>query len=84
MTSSKISVPIYNSPYQPGVNPVSFFGGNGLLISPANLISHGLLGNTQSECHFPSDAGDYESVIPFNLRRKHRALHTDSRQPYDT
>ena len=57
-----------NSPYQ----SVSSFAGNGLLISPANLIADGLLRASDCECQFAPDMVDYDSVIPF----KHRLLET--------
>jgi len=57
-----------NSPYQ----AMSSFAGNGLLISPANLISDGLLRAGDCECDFAQDVVDYDSVIPF----KHRLLET--------
>jgi 4-alpha-glucanotransferase len=53
-----------NSPYQ----PMSSFAGNALLISPAALISDGLLKPTDSESNFPADVVDYDSVIPFKAR----------------
>jgi len=55
-----------NSPYQ----SLSSFAGNSLLISPGSLISDGLLQANDCESHFPAEAVDYESVIPF----KHRLL----------
>jgi 4-alpha-glucanotransferase len=51
-----------DSPYQ----PLSSFAGNGLLISPDNLIEDGLL--RASDCEgqsFPVTAVDYGAVIPF-------------------
>ena len=51
-----------NSPYQ----SLSSFAGNALLISPACLLSDGLL--TSKDCAspgFPCDLVDYDSVIPF-------------------
>jgi 4-alpha-glucanotransferase len=57
-----------NSPYQ----SLSSFAGNGLLISPASLISDGLLQASDAQSHFSADVTDYESVIPF----KHRLLET--------
>jgi 4-alpha-glucanotransferase len=56
-----------NSPYQ----PLSSFAGNGLLVSPDNLIKEGLL--QASDCEgqsFSAAAVDYDTVIPF----KHRLL----------
>jgi 4-alpha-glucanotransferase len=50
-----------NSPYQ----SLSSFAGNGLLISPDQLISDGLLRAGDCDAHFSSDAVDYNSVIPF-------------------
>ena len=55
-----------NSPYQ----SMSSFAGNGLLISPSQLIADGLLPAKDCECNFAADAVEYESVIPF----KHRLL----------
>jgi 4-alpha-glucanotransferase len=55
-----------NSPYQ----SLSSFAGNALLISPAGLISDGLLKASDCEQHFGSDIVEYDSVIPF----KHRLL----------
>ncbi len=55
-----------NSPYQ----PMSSFAGNGLLISPAQLVREDLL--TAGDCagDFPHDAVDYDAVIPY----KHKLL----------
>jgi 4-alpha-glucanotransferase len=56
-----------NSPYQ----PLSSFAGNGLLISPDDLIKDGLL--RASDCEgqsFSATAVDYDTVIAF----KHRLL----------
>jgi 4-alpha-glucanotransferase len=75
-----------NSPYQ----SLSSFAGNGLLISPASLISEGLLKPGDSDAQFAPDLVDYDSVIPF----KHRLLESawtyfnagkrqDLRSPYD-
>jgi 4-alpha-glucanotransferase len=50
-----------NSPYQ----SLSSFAGNGLLISPDELISDGLLRTGDCDQHFSPDAVDYDSVIPF-------------------
>lgn len=58
-----------NSPYQ----SLSSFAGNGLLISPDCLISDGLLRANDCESHFPSDAVDYDSVIPFKRRLLEKA-----------
>jgi 4-alpha-glucanotransferase len=53
-----------NSPYQ----LLSSFAGNGLLISPAGLVSDGLLNASDCASQFPSDVVDYDSVIPFKER----------------
>jgi 4-alpha-glucanotransferase len=53
-----------NSPYQ----SLSSFAGNDLLISPASLISDGLLQAGARESHFPVSVVDYDSVIPFKQR----------------
>src|SRR5271169_414975 len=53
-----------NSPYQ----PMSSFAGNALLISPACLISDGLLKTKDCDGNFSSDVVDYEAVIPFKNR----------------
>src|SRR5580658_8057527 len=50
-----------NSPYQ----SMSSFAGNALLISPGSLIPDGLLQASDAQSHFPADAVDYDSVIPF-------------------
>jgi 4-alpha-glucanotransferase len=55
-----------NSPYQ----SLSSFAGNALLISPAALISDGLLQASDCQSQFSADKVDYDSVIPF----KHRVL----------
>ena len=55
-----------NSPYQ----SLSSFAGNALLISPAGLISDGLLRASDCEQRFASEVVEYDSVIPF----KHRLL----------
>lgn len=55
-----------NSPYQ----SLSSFAGNVLLISPARLISDGLLKASDCDARFSSEFVDYASVIPF----KHRLL----------
>jgi len=53
-----------DSPYQ----AMSSFAGNAMIVSPASLISEGLLKPTDCQGHFPLDAVDYESVIPFKIR----------------
>jgi 4-alpha-glucanotransferase len=53
-----------NSPYQ----PISSFAANPALISPDSLISVGLLQPGDCRAEFPSDAVDYDSVIPFKNR----------------
>jgi 4-alpha-glucanotransferase len=53
-----------NSPYQ----ALSSFAGNALLISPASLISDGLLRASDGQSNFPTDVVDYDSVIPFKER----------------
>ena len=53
-----------NSPYQ----SMSSFAGNAMLISPASLISDGLLNAKDCECNFPADMVDYDAVIPFKNR----------------
>ena len=53
-----------NSPYQ----SMSSFAGNELLISPGSLISDGLIQASDAQSHFPADAVDYDSVIPFKQR----------------
>jgi 4-alpha-glucanotransferase len=53
-----------NSPYQ----PISSFAVNPALISPDPLISEGLLKTADCQCDFPSDAVDYDAVVPFKLR----------------
>src|ERR1700681_572122 len=55
-----------NSPYQ----SLSSFAGNVLLISPAALISDGLLHASDCDANFAPDVVDYNSIIPF----KHRLL----------
>src|SRR5580692_3163477 len=55
-----------NSPYQ----SLSSFAGNGLLISPDDLIQEGLLTSDFEQPTFPVTTIDYDSVIPF----KHRLL----------
>ncbi len=58
-----------NSPYQ----SLSSFAGNALLISPASLISEGLLQAKDCESHFSPDVVDYDSVIPFKLQLLQKA-----------
>jgi len=53
-----------NSPYQ----SMSSFAGNAMLISPACLISDGLLAAKDCESSFASDVVDYDAVIPFKVR----------------
>ena len=53
-----------NSPYQ----SLSSFAGNVLLMSPARLVSEGLLQASDCVSHFSADAVDYNSVIPFKRR----------------
>ncbi|MGB9363157.1 MAG: 4-alpha-glucanotransferase, partial [Candidatus Sulfotelmatobacter sp.] len=53
-----------NSPYQ----PISSFAVNPALISPDSLISEGLLKSADCQANFPSDAVDYDAVIPFKAR----------------
>src|SRR5579863_7340664 len=55
-----------NSPYQ----SLSSFAGNGLLISPDDLIQEGLLTSDFGRPTFPVATIDYDAVIPF----KHRLL----------
>ncbi len=55
-----------NSPYQ----PISSFAGNGLLISPAELVLDGLLTANDCACDFLQDVVDYDAVIRF----KHKLL----------
>ncbi len=55
-----------DSPYQ----PMSSFAGNGLLVSPANLILDGLLTAADCACDFRLDVVDYDTVIAF----KHKLL----------
>jgi 4-alpha-glucanotransferase len=50
-----------NSPYQ----SMSSFAVNPTLISPDSLISEGLLKTEDCQATFPSDAVDYDAVIPF-------------------
>jgi len=75
-----------NSPYQ----SLSSFAGNGLLISPAGLISEGLLKPGDCDAQFAPDLVDYDSVIPFKHRLLERAWtyfntgkRQDLRSPYD-
>jgi 4-alpha-glucanotransferase len=58
-----------NSPYQ----AMSSFAGNATLISPDGLISDGLLNAKDCESNFPSDAVDYDAVIPFKNRLLEKA-----------
>ncbi len=53
-----------NSPYQ----SLSSFAGNALLISPASLISDGLLQARDGQSEFSADLVDYDSLIPFKQR----------------
>lgn len=53
-----------NSPYQ----SLSSFAGNGMLISPSQLISDELLEARDCESHFCPDAVDYDRVIPYKNR----------------
>jgi 4-alpha-glucanotransferase len=53
-----------NSPYQ----SMSSFAANPALISPDSLISDGLLKTADCQAEFPSDAVDYDVVIPFKTR----------------
>lgn len=55
-----------NSPYQ----PMSSFAGNGLLLSPAQLVLDGLLTAADCACDFPQNVVDYDAVIAF----KHKLL----------
>jgi 4-alpha-glucanotransferase len=50
-----------NSPYQ----SLSSFAGNGLLISPSDLIEEALLPADFESPQFPAAAIDYDNVIPF-------------------
>ena len=58
-----------NSPYQ----SLSSFAGNGLLLSPAGLISDGLLEKSDGEGNFAKDVVDYDSIIPFKQRLLEKA-----------
>jgi len=53
-----------NSPYQ----PTSSFAANPILVSPDSLIAEGLLKTADCQAGFPSDAVDYDAVIPFKNR----------------
>ena len=53
-----------NSPYQ----SMSSFAANPALISPDSLISEGLVKAADCQVDFPSDAVDYDTVIPFKNR----------------
>ena len=57
-----------NSPYQ----PMSSFAGNGLLVSPGQLVLDGLLTAADCACDFPPYVVDYDAVIGF----KHKLLET--------
>ena len=57
-----------NSPYQ----PMSSFAGNGLLVSPGQLVLDGLLTAADCACDFQPYVVDYDAVIRF----KHRLLET--------
>jgi 4-alpha-glucanotransferase len=63
-----------NSPYQ----SMSSFAGNELLISPASLVSDGLIqpgdgDENGAQSQFSADAVDYDSVIPFKQRLLEKA-----------
>ncbi|HUO16695.1 MAG TPA: 4-alpha-glucanotransferase [Verrucomicrobiae bacterium] len=58
-----------NSPYQ----SMSSFAVNPGLISPDILISEGLLKAADCRADFPSDAVDYDAVIPYKARLLSRA-----------
>ena len=75
-----------NSPYQ----SLSSFAGNTLLVSPAGLISDGLLQASDGEDHFSPQTVDYDAVIPFKQRLLEKAWtnfrageRKDLRPPYD-
>jgi 4-alpha-glucanotransferase len=75
-----------NSPYQ----PISSFAANPALISPDSLIADGLLKTTDCKAEFPSNAVDYDAVIPFKSRLLETAwanfkagARKDLRAPYD-
>jgi len=75
-----------NSPYQ----SLSSFAGNGLLLSPACLISDGLLNASDCASGFPSVLVDYDSIIPFKEKllekawaKFHAGERTDLRLPYE-
>jgi 4-alpha-glucanotransferase len=53
-----------SSPYQ----STSSFAANPTLISPDSLVSEGLLKTADCQAEFPSDAVDYDTVIPFKTR----------------
>jgi 4-alpha-glucanotransferase len=53
-----------DSPYQ----PMSSFAGNTMLISPESLVLDDLLSAKACESRFPSDAVDYDAVVPFKIR----------------
>jgi 4-alpha-glucanotransferase len=52
---------------------MSSFAGNAMLISPASLISDGLLDAKDCDASFPSDVVDYAAVIPFKNRLLEKA-----------
>lgn len=75
-----------NSPYQ----SMSSFAANPALISPDSLIGDGLLEKADCRAEFPSDAVDYDAVIPFKARLLEIAwtnfkagAHRDLRADYD-
>ena len=53
-----------NSPYQ----SMSSFAVNPTLVSPDSLVSDGLLNVADRQGQFPSDAVDYDAIIPFKNR----------------
>ncbi len=58
-----------NSPYQ----SLSSFAGNGLLISPDDLMQEGLLTSDFERPTFPVTTIDYDAVIPFKHQLLYRA-----------
>jgi 4-alpha-glucanotransferase len=75
-----------NSPYQ----SLSSFAGNGLLISPDELIEEGLLTGDFERPELPVTAVDYDNVIPFKIRMLDQAwteftagAHKDLRTAYE-
>jgi 4-alpha-glucanotransferase len=69
---------------------MSSFAANPALISPDSLISEGLLKTTDCQAEFPSEAVDYDAVIPFKARLLETAwanfkagAHKDLRAAYD-